>query len=203
MGDDDRREDAVQAALATNDSHHLSWLEPIYFRHAKEVMRTAYRITGSAEDAEDVLQTVFMRLARREEMPDLAAGAGGYLHRAATNAALDVVRARAARHTTPLAAVADPAAGDADSAADSRHVSAELRDRLRASLAGLNPRNAAMFTLKYFEDLDNNRIAELFATTPGTVAVTLHRVRARLKTDLAPYLTPHLNPQLNPMGGSR
>ncbi len=45
-----------------------------------------------------------------------------------------------------------------------------------------------MFTLRYFEDLDNRQIAEIFQTTPGTVAVTLHRVRTRLMDELGSFL---------------
>jgi DNA-directed RNA polymerase specialized sigma24 family protein len=45
-----------------------------------------------------------------------------------------------------------------------------------------------MFALRYFEDLDNGQIASLFDTTPGTVAVTLHRTRARLLDELSPLM---------------
>jgi len=45
-----------------------------------------------------------------------------------------------------------------------------------------------MFTLRYFEGLDNTEIATIFDTTPGTVAVTLHRVRARLMDELSSFL---------------
>ena len=48
-------------------------------------------------DAEDVLQTVFARLANRAEPPDLTGGALPYLRRAATNAALDIVQSKRAR----------------------------------------------------------------------------------------------------------
>src|SRR5581483_957448 len=57
------------------------------------VFRTAYRITGSAADAEDVLQTIFLRLVRRESGLSLASEES-YFRRAAVNAALDLIRAR-------------------------------------------------------------------------------------------------------------
>src|SRR5262245_31773914 len=58
------------------------------------VYRAAYRITGNAEDAEDVLQTLFLRLLRRECPPDIEKNPKAYLHRAAVNIALDVVKLR-------------------------------------------------------------------------------------------------------------
>jgi len=182
------QEARVDAALARSEPLSAGhWLEPIYRRHAAAVMRTAYRVTGSASDAEDVLQTVFERLARRIDPPDLSRGAAAYLRRAATNAALDVVQSRANRSTTaleaaPLAAVADPAPGP-----DRLHQARELARLLRQALAGLSRRQAEIFVLRFLEDLDNQDIAALLETTPGTVAVTLHRIRARLAADLAPH----------------
>ncbi|MEO8098622.1 MAG: sigma factor, partial [Acidobacteriota bacterium] len=70
-------------------------LDHLYTDHHNMVFATAYRLTGNAADAEDVLHTVFLRLLKRE---DSAAGAisnpEGYLRRSAVNAALDIVRAR-------------------------------------------------------------------------------------------------------------
>ena len=67
-------------------------LERLFRDHHEQVFRAAYRITGSVTDAEDVLQTIFLRLASNAGTPDLAPSPAGYLHRAAVNAALDLVR---------------------------------------------------------------------------------------------------------------
>jgi len=40
-------------------------LERVFLEHQGRVFRAAFRITGNAQDAEDVLQTVFLRLARQ------------------------------------------------------------------------------------------------------------------------------------------
>ena len=58
------------------------------------VFRTAYRITGNAADAEDVLQAVFLRLFRRDRSAEPLENHESYLRRAAINASLDTVRAR-------------------------------------------------------------------------------------------------------------
>ena len=68
--------------------------ERTFREHHDLVYRAAYRITGNAEDAEDVLQTLFLRLLRRERALDAEANPKGYLHRAAVNIALDIVRLR-------------------------------------------------------------------------------------------------------------
>ena len=65
--------------------------EALFREHHGAVYRAAYRITGNAMDAEDVLQTVFTRLLRRERQRPFRER-GSYLHRAAVNAALDLMR---------------------------------------------------------------------------------------------------------------
>jgi DNA-directed RNA polymerase specialized sigma24 family protein len=47
-------------------------LETLFQTHHGRVFRTAQRITGSAADAEDVLQTVFLRLVKGQETYDLS-----------------------------------------------------------------------------------------------------------------------------------
>lgn len=165
------REDVAHAAAAALfDAHH------------ERVYRVAKRITGRPEDAEDVLQTVFLRILRREEPPIRPDEAASYLHRAATNASLDLIRRRRAARAEAI--------GDADSFRDgapSPELMSEgeqVRARVREALAALPPRAAQMFVLKYFDGYGNREIARLLNTTWSTVAVTLHRTRARLQREL-------------------
>jgi RNA polymerase sigma-70 factor (ECF subfamily) len=184
MGDERDREESVQAVTVEPPTDPTAWLEPIYREHATAVIQAAYRVTGNAEDAEDVLQTVFIRLARRSNPPDLSGGALPYLRRAATNAALDIVQSTRVR--TSVAFDGGPEATSSDPAPNPDDLvhGGQLRDRLRQAIAGLNRRAAEVVTLRYFEGLDNRAIAEILDTSPGTVAVTLHRARERLKAEL-------------------
>lgn len=85
-------QDPSSASAAPPTGASDPWLERCYQQYADRVYRAAYRVTGSSTDAEDVLQTVFLRLARRAPGDSLGEDAGGYLHRAAVHAALDVLR---------------------------------------------------------------------------------------------------------------
>src|SRR4051794_32918978 len=67
MGEGERRAGGVQAAAyekqpLMSPPGALQSLEAIFREHHGAVYRAAYRITGNAADAEDVLQTVFTRL---------------------------------------------------------------------------------------------------------------------------------------------
>jgi RNA polymerase sigma-70 factor (ECF subfamily) len=193
MVDERCEEEPVEAALQLDQPEHqpsanLEWLETIYRQHSKAVIRAAYRVTGNLADAEDVLQTVFFRLARRTEAPDLGTNALPYLRRAATNAALDMVQSRRARTSSPLDAVGERQSDRPSDAPERRQLAQELRERLREAVAGLHRRSAEMFVLRFFEGLENREIAKVLDTTPGTVAVTLHRARMSLMKELHQYL---------------
>ena len=160
-------------------------LEGIFRKHHEAVFRAAYRITGNPMDAEDVLQTVFTRLLRREQELDLADGAGSYLHRASVNAALDLLRARRRSQAIGLEEVEEVVVDASDAGPEGRRLGRELRARLRSALAKLSPRTAEIFALRYFEGLGNLEIARLMGASQTSIAVILHRARHRLQKELS------------------
>jgi RNA polymerase sigma-70 factor (ECF subfamily) len=166
----------------------LADLEQVFRESHAAVFRAAYRVTGNASDAEDALQTVFLRLLKRDAAADAVENMPSFLRRAAVNAALDLVRSRQGVRNIPLDDVepvlAEPASAPAR--APARH-SSEIRDWLRGALARLNPRIAQMFALRFFEGKDNPEIARLLNTTPGSVAVTISRTRDRLEKEYRVY----------------
>src|SRR5438045_70376 len=111
-------------------------LEQAFREHHSLVFRTAYRITGNAGDAEDALQTVFLRLLRRGRNAKPLENTESYLRRAAINAALDVVRSRIADRSVPLP---DDASGLAPQAPGQADVAA-LRQALAEAMAQLTAR---------------------------------------------------------------
>src|SRR3954447_5871113 len=93
---------ALMAAPTEPADLSVKDLEQVFREHHALVFRAAYRITANAGDAEDVLQTVFLRLVRRESDADPIANLPSFLHRAAVNAALDLVRSRQNIRNIPL-----------------------------------------------------------------------------------------------------
>jgi RNA polymerase sigma-70 factor, ECF subfamily len=157
-------------------------LEQIYRAHYLRVLRTAYRITGRMSDAEDVLQTVFLRLAARQgrlQATNLAA----YLHRAAVNAALDTLRLRRHSGEVELDDALPPSSSTAFQAIGGGDDPAQIRDWLRHALRSLSPRSAEMFVLRYVEGYGNREIARMLDTSAAVVAVILHRTRGQLQKD--------------------
>jgi RNA polymerase sigma-70 factor, ECF subfamily len=159
-------------------------LEAIFAQHHGAVYRAAYRVTGNAMDAEDVLQTVFTRLLRREDTLDLSQSAASYLHRAAVNASLDLLRQRRRARAVALADVEDDLTDDRQPGPERQSRSRELGRRLRQAMAQLSPRQAEIFALRYVEGLGNLDIARLLGTSQTAIAVVLHRARHRLQREL-------------------
>jgi RNA polymerase sigma factor (sigma-70 family) len=158
-------------------------LEGLFREHHSCVLKAAYRITGSMADAEDVAQSVFLRLARGTIDHSRISNLQSYLHRSAVNAALDLIRSRGHREVVPVEA-ADELHANPSLSPERSHSSSEMKQILRREIAQLNPRAAEMFTLRYLEGLDNPEIAQMMKTSQAVVAVTLHRTRARLKKGL-------------------
>jgi RNA polymerase sigma-70 factor (ECF subfamily) len=195
MTGDERKEDAavsaVVPAVAPDSGRPVPGpqhpLDAIFRAHHGAVFRAAYRITGDPMDAEDVLQTVFARLLRREDEVDLSGSASSYLHRAAVNAALDLLRRRQRARAVALAEVEDELIDETGAQPERASGSRELAARLRQALARLSPKTAEIFALRYFEGVGNLEISRLMGTSQTAVAVILHRARRRLQKELAPF----------------
>lgn len=169
-------------------THPAADLESVFREHHAMVFRAAYRVTGNATDAEDVMQTVFLRLLKRDPQAEPVGNVASFLHRAAVNAAVDLMRSRQNIRNVPLDELEPVLAESPQHAPDRAHASGEIREWLRAALGRLNPRIAEMFALRFFEGKDNPEIAQLLKTTPGTVAVTLSRTRDRLEKEYRAYV---------------
>ena len=147
----------------------------LYERHYEVVFRAALRVTGNPADAEDVLQTVFLRaLARGGEVGDVALPAA-YFKRAAVNAAVDVLRRRELRAESvhhipaPHAAVQPPVL---------------LKEQLRRAIATLDSDDATLFLLRHVEGLSIEELAGMFQIEKNNVTVRLHRIRQRLQAEM-------------------
>lgn len=164
------------SAVVTSNS--VQRYEEIYKRHALLIYRTAYGITGSHEDAEDVLQTIFLGLIRREVPADVAKSPEAYFYRAAVNKSLNLLRARRRRRLVDDDAALERAAPDhTQKTADS-----ELRHRrLYDAIAELKPDHAQILILRYMHGKTEAEIAKVFGVSRGTIAVKLFRSRARLR----------------------
>jgi RNA polymerase sigma-70 factor, ECF subfamily len=135
------------------------------------------RLTGSIWDAEDLVQETLLRAFGRwgvtyPEIRDPRA----YLLRTATNVWIDTLRRRETEAHAPGVSPTDAPAAGADPA-----VSSDVRDAGTRLLQRLSPQERAAVLLKEVFDMTLEEIADLLATTTGTVKSALHRGRERLR----------------------
>jgi RNA polymerase sigma-70 factor (ECF subfamily) len=166
-------------------------LEMLFRAHHDRVFRAAYRITGSPADAEDVLQTVFLRLVKGKETYDLSENPEAYLSRAAINASLDLMRSRGRAKSVGLGDVASEALESKFQNPEAAHADRELQTLIRQAVGGLGKTAGEMFALRYYEGYDNQEIAKLLGTSQMVVGVVLHRARTRLRKEIGHYLEKH------------
>jgi len=168
----------IALALEENRLDHKPMVsadfELVYRETSEAVYRSAFRILANAEDAEDVLQTVFLRFIRRDLSLGVVDKPEPYLRRAAVNAALDVIRGRKNKTTSIEDLNREPAT----------QAQQELSSRLRSALSRIDPKWAEMFLLRYVEGYGNREIAELLEMSQTLVAVTLFRARQKLQNEI-------------------
>lgn len=147
----------------------------LYERHYAAVYQSALRVTGNAADAEDVLQTVFLRVLSQGGSLDFARSPEAYLRRAAVNAALDLLRRRVSHAVVRL---------DADTPHPTEENTAALKEQLRRAIGALDQEDATLFLLRFVEGMSNAELAELFGQEKNNIAVRLHRIRTALQAEM-------------------
>lgn len=152
--------------------------------HRAALFGLCYRMTGSAADAEDMVQETFRRALERPP-PDLEASLRPWLVRVATNLCIDALRRRG-RETyfgpwLPAPVETARLLEGLEPGPDARY---DLRESATVAfllaLEALDPRQRAVVVLRDVLGLSGPETAEALATSPGNVRVILHRARAAL-----------------------
>ncbi len=141
--------------------------------------RSAYLLTGDAHLAEDLLQETLTRVAQKwrkvGDSPD------AYARRVMHNLAIDSWRRRRARPAEMLGVAPPELAGRGDV------VDVERRVVLRDALSRLTPRQRAVLSLRFYEDLTEVDAAAVLGCSVSTVKSTARDALAKLRA-VAPDL---------------
>jgi RNA polymerase sigma factor (sigma-70 family) len=166
-------------------------------QHGRMVFATAYRILGNAEDAEDVLQDVFLKVLgkwRSPLNPDKVRDWGAYLRVTATRSAVDALKRKRKFRTTTnvewIEQIEDPLGENPRRTAMRR----QQADQLRKALRALPKRESRIFALRHFEEFSYEQIAQHLGSSVNSVGVILHRTHQRLRKLLQPEVSS--SPQL-------
>lgn len=174
------RDAALVARVRAGDQAAFDELVSLYMRPAFQM---AYRAVGHREDAEDLVQEVFLAAWKYLDSFDASRPFGPWLMRIVFNRGANLRRSRA-RHDTELEV---DAVSDAPSAlAETER--GEMRDQLHRALAELPERQRLIVTLFDVDGMTSSEIGEMLELAPGTVRWHLHEARRTLRASLSRFL---------------
>ena len=137
------------------------------------LLRVAYTLAGNQHGAEDLLQNALAKAYAR--WPRIRGDAEPYVRRILYHDQVSGWRRRSRRQEVPVAVLPERAA-DRDSGQET-----DLRLLLRDALLMLPPRQRAVLTLRYLEDLSVDQTAAVLGCRSGTVASQASKALAKLR----------------------
>lgn len=138
--------------------------------YADLILRLAYTYCGHTQDAQDICQTVFLKLLEKAPAFQSPEHEKAWIIRTTANACKDLLKSHWRKTSVPLEAAAAVPAPEAEEGS------------LLAAVNLLPPQYRAVIYLHYYEGYSAQEIARMLGKTPSAVASLLHRGRRRLKT---------------------
>ena len=177
---DDALDHELMAAVARRDSRAYARLVE---RHLAWALGFAERMLSSRHEAEDVVQTAFLRIWQGAGDWQAKAKFSTWLYRVLHNLCMDQFRARRRTGEAPDEEPADEAPGQ-----EERLASLQREARVRAALAALPERQRAALVLCHYEERPQAEAAALLGVSEGALESLLSRARATLRKWLAAEL---------------
>ena len=167
-------------------------------RHSRTVYRMAYRMTGNAHDAEEVVQESFLRAYQKLKQFAGSANFGTWVYRIAANYAIDRIRQRnaeEARREKPGKAGQDSLevdplnqVQDASPSPERLAGSAQLAERMNVALAELSPAERTAIVMRHWDGCGIEEIAKVLKSNSNATKNTVFRAVQKLRRALTPFL---------------
>ena len=148
-------------------------------KYQRPLYNAAFRIVGNTDDAADVTQAVFLKLAQEIDAYDPQYKFFSWIYRIAVNEALNLMR-RSGREE-PLGEDDDLAGAGADDP-EERASAAQAARRIERALMGMSAEDRMVLTLRHFSELSYREIGFILAIEEKTVKSRLFEARQRLRT---------------------
>lgn len=159
----------------------LGAFEELYQRHSSRLYNVAYRMTGSAADADDLLQEIFLQVYRRLDSFRGEAALGTWLYRLAVNCCLDHLRSKQGKQQKATGFLEDLEAFEPTAPGSWRPDTVLDRMELERAIAKLPPSYRAAFVLYDIEGLEHHEVGDMLGIAVGTSKSLVHKARARLR----------------------
>jgi RNA polymerase sigma-70 factor (ECF subfamily) len=175
--DRDSDEDLVERCRGGDRSAFTA----LVVRYQRPIYNAAYRVVGRAEDASDVAQIVFLRVAERLGDYDPRFRFFSWIYRIAVNESLNLLRReRRDDHLGEEDETEGPESGGPEWQANAAEVAASIQKALMA----MKSSDRVLLMLRHFSECSYQEIAEILAIDEKTVKSRLFDARGRLRTRL-------------------
>ena len=162
-------------------------------RHGRAVYRIAYRMTGTPQDAEDVVQDTFLKAYRQLGRFESRANFGTWVHRIAVNCAIDLIRSRSHRDARldapPLEAHRAAEWTEPGQASPERlMLSTEVQERVQSTMSALSRMERAAFVMRHFEGHSIDEISRALALKTNATKHSIFRAVKKMRLALEPFV---------------
>jgi RNA polymerase sigma-70 factor (ECF subfamily) len=191
--------DAAAVALARDGNSEA--FRALVERHSRAVFRVAQRMTGSAQDAEDVVQETFLKAYKQLGRFESRANFGTWLHRIAVNCSIDLIRSRPHRESGQDLSDLEQFGGDdrghtGQASPERLMLSTEVQDRVAAAMASLSQMERAAFVLRHFEGHSIDEISRALGLKTNATKHSVFRAVKKMRVALEPLLPATDTPEL-------
>lgn len=162
-------------------------------RYSEKVHNLSIRITRSEEDAEEVLQDVFVTVYNKIEKFEGKSAFSSWLYRITVNTSFMKLRKRKQNIAVSIEEVSpgirDNWVGGRSDSADVNYICSrhELREELEKAIAKLPEEYRVIFVLRDVDGLSNQEVGEILSLSVPAVKSRLHRSRLMLRKRLQKF----------------
>src|SRR5579862_6532946 len=165
--------------------------------HDQNVLRLAFNLLRSAEDARDIYQEAFLRVYKNLGSFRFDCSFHTWLYRIVTNLCLDALRKRKVRREeSTVVETGEGTLDRMDMVEDSRAfgdpqrqvMSRQLNERIQDSLAALTPRERTVFEMRHYQGLRLKNIGEILGTSEEAAKNCLFRATQKMRAALGDFI---------------
>lgn len=162
-------------------------------RHSRYVYSLAHRMTGNAQDAEDVVQDTWLKAHRQLSRFEARADFRTWLHRIAVNCSIDLIRSR--RHREEAHDPADLEQGplsergaEQQATPERMAASGQISDHVHQALGLLTALERAAFTLRHMEGMSIEEVGVQLGLKTSATKHAVFRAVKKMRAALAPFV---------------
>ncbi len=185
--EDEREIRRLVAAFREGDQRAYA---KIVTRYRSPVTALAYRMVRDYDEAADIAQDVFVKMAKNIDRYDPARKFYTWLYRITVNASIDHIRRNQRHHHESLENLTD-LEDRPDLGPELTYLRQRLRKEIQVATHKLNPKQRSTFVLRDLGQRKVDDVAGILDMPEATVRWYLHRARSRVRKELL-RRCPHL-----------